>query len=212
MSVPPRQRAQAIAGRRGGRHTLAVPLAPRLAAKIAERPWGAFCTDPTQLANGLTDLLEAVRPDGVAVTVPSILAEDADGARREAALEATRRLRVTVRDDAALIAVLPGDAADTVDVVRAFLDAGIDGVVLAGECPPDAARTVGNVARFHRAMAHVLGPAAAGLPGAETVPLDAPVPRTGLVLTDGEVPAAASVPAVQDWLAAVRADPSSAPC
>lgn len=204
MTLPPRQRAQAIAGRRSGRHTLAVPLAPRLAAKIAERPWEAFCTDPTQLANGLTDLLKAVRPDGVPVTVASMLAEDTDGAHREAALEATRRLRVTVGDDAVLIAVLPGDRDDTVEVVRAFLDAGIDGVVLAGQCPPDVARTIGNVARFHRAMAHMLGPAAAGLPGAEVVPLASPSPGVGLVLTDGEVSGDTPIPAVQDWVTAVR--------
>jgi hypothetical protein len=208
MTLLPRARAQAIAAGRGGQHTLAVPLAPRLAAKIAERPWEEFLTDPTQLTNGLNDFLEAVRPDGVAVTLPSMLTEDADGTRREAALEATRRLRATFRDEAALIAVLPSGAADLVGVVKAFLDAGIDGVVLdggvGGGIPADAARTIGNVARFHRAMAHVLGASASGLPGAEVVPLDAPVRKTGLVLTDGEVPDNTKIPAVQDWLAAVR--------
>lgn len=209
MVLAPRARAQAIAVRRGGQHTLAVPLAMRLAAKIAERPWEAFLSDPTQLANGLGDLLEAVRPDGVAVTMPSILADDAGGTRREAALEATRRLRATVRDDAVLIAVLPRDAADLVDVVKAFLEVGIDGVVLAGAgvggLDPAAARTVGNVTRFHRAMAHVLGAGSSGLPGAEVVPLDAPVSKAGLVLTDGECPEDTKIPAVLDWLAAVRA-------
>jgi hypothetical protein len=93
-----------------------------------------------------------------------------------------------------------------VDLVRAFLDAGIDGVVLdggAGGVDAAEARTIGNVARFHRAMAHVLGPGASGLPGAAAVPLDAPVPATGLVLTDGEVPDGTPVPAVQDWVAGV---------
>ena len=175
MALAPRQRAQAIAGRRGGRHTLAVPLAPRLAAKIAERPWETFLTDPTQLTNGLNDLLEALRPDGVAVTLPSILAEDSDGARRDAALEATRRLRATVGDGAVLLAV-----------------------------QDDTARTVGNVTRFHRAMAHVLGAGASGLPGAELVPLDEPVAKTGLVLTDSEVPDDVGIPVVQDWLTGVR--------
>lgn len=210
VSLAPRARAQAIAARRGGQHTLAVPLAPRLAAKIAERPWEAFLSDPTQLANGLGDLLEAVRPDGVAVTLPAILAEDVGGVRRDAACEATRRLRATVRDSAVLIAVLPGGAGDLVALVKAFLDAGIDGVVLDGEVPADAARTIGNVTRFHRAMAHVLGTGASGLPGAEVVPLDAPVALdtsklAGLVLTDGECPEGTTIPAVQDWLAAVRA-------
>ncbi len=203
-TLPARRRAQAIAARRGGRHTLAVPLAPRLAAKIAERPWEAFLTDPTQLTNGLNDFIEAVGPCGVAVTLPSILAEDTDGTRRDAAVESTRRLRTTVRDNAVLIAVLPGDIDDLVEVVKSFLEAGIDGIVLSGETPRDVARTIGNVTRFHRAMAHVIGAGASGLPGAELVLLDAAAPKTGLVLTDGEVPVDTQIPAVQDWLAAVR--------
>lgn len=203
MPLTVRAKAQAIAARRGGQHVLAVPLALRLAAKIAERPWEAFLTDPTQLANGLGDLLDAVGPDGVPVTLPAVLAEDTDGARLEAALEATRRLRVSVGDGAVLVAVL-GPEAGLVDTVRAFLDAGIDGVVLDGEVAGDQARTIGNVARFHRAMAHVLGPGVSGLPGAEAVPLDAPAAKTGLVLTDGEVPVGTTVPAVQDWVTAVR--------
>ena len=202
--IPPRARAQAIAARRGGQHTLAVPLAPRLAAKIAERPWDVFLTDPTQLANGLTDLLEAVRPDGLPVTLPSILADDdGGGARRGAALEATRRLRMTVRDEAVLLAVLPAGPG-LVDLVTAFLDAGVDGVVLTGDLDAGDARTVGNVTRFHRAMAHVLGTGASGLPGAVAVPLDEPVASTGLVLTEGEVPVDGGITAVQTWLAAVR--------
>lgn len=202
-SLAPRTRAQAIAARRGGQHTLAVPLALRLAAKIAERPWETFLSDPTQLANGLGDLLEAVHPDGIPVTLPAILAEDPGGVRLESALEATRRLRVTVGDSAVLVALLgPGPA--LVDTVRAFLDAGIDGVVLDGEIEADQARTIGNVARFHRAMAHILGAGASGLPGAEAVPLAAPASKTGLVLTDGEVPEGTTVPAVQDWVEAVR--------
>ncbi|TCK26249.1 hypothetical protein [Pseudonocardia endophytica] len=204
MNLPARQRAQAIAGRRGGGHTLAVPLAPRLAAKIAERPWDAFLTDPTQLANGLGDLIDAVRPDGVPVTLPTVLAEDDAGIRRETALEATRRLRTTVRDESVLIAVLDGTTSTVLDDVTAFLDAGVDGVVLEGDTPADVARTIGNVTRFHRAMAHAMGAGASGLPGAELVPLDVPAPKTGLVLTDGEVPADSSIPTVQDWVAAVR--------
>lgn len=207
VSLSPRARAQAIAARRSGAHTLAVPLAPRLAAKIAERPWEVFLSDPTQLANGLGDLLEAVRPDGLAVTLPAILAEDVDGIRLEAALEATRRLRATVRDGAVLIAVLgpdPGTVDTLIGTVRAFLEAGVDGIVLAGDAPADVARTIGNVTRFHRAMAHVLGAGVSGLPGAEVVPLDTPVPRSGLVLTDGEIAEDTTIPAVQDWLAAVR--------
>lgn len=204
MTLPARARAQAIALRRGGQHTLAVPLAPRLAAKIAERPWGAFLTDPTQLTNGLNDFIEAVRPDGVAVTLPSILADDPGGVRRDVALEATRRLRSTVHDNAVLLAVLPGDDPGLVDLAKLFLEAGVDGIVLAGDTPADPARTVANVARFHRAMAHVLGAGMSGLPGAEVVSLDAPAAKTGLVLTDGEVPDTTTIPAVQDWIVAVR--------
>ncbi|MBW0113719.1 hypothetical protein [Pseudonocardia abyssalis] len=198
MPIAARQRAQAIAARRGGRHTLAVPLAPRLAAKIAERPYPAFLTDPTQLTNGLGDLLEAVRPDGVAVTVAD---EVGDPAHREAALEATRRLRATVGDGAVLLAVLPASP-ELLDHVKAFLEAGIDGIVLTGEVDAGEARTIGNVTRFHRAMAHVLGAGASGLPGAELVALDAPAPKEGLVLTDCGPDT--RIPDVQDWLAAVR--------
>ncbi|MGD9528919.1 MAG: hypothetical protein AB7V44_19240, partial [Pseudonocardia sp.] len=173
--LPARARAQAIAQRRGGRNTLAVPLALRLAAKISERPWEAFLAEPTQLANGLGDLLDAVGPDGVPVTLPGV--QGVEG-HHDAALEATRRLRVTVGDSAVLVAVL-GGVPGLVDTARAFLDAGVDGVVLTGDVDPAQARTVGNVARFHRAMAHVLGASVSGLPGVETVPLDAPAATTG---------------------------------
>ncbi len=198
MSIPARHRAQAIAARRGGRHTLAVPLAPRLAARIAERPWEAFLTDPTQLANGLNDFIEAVRPDGVSVTVAD---EVGDPAHVEAALEAGRRLRSTVRDEAVLLAVLPAGPG-LLDQVKAFLDAGIDGVVLLGDVDAGEARTIGNITRFHRAMAHIHGAGAGGLPGAELVPLDVLAPKQGLVLT--ECGPDTRIPQVQDWLAAVR--------
>ncbi len=204
MTLPARQRAQAIASRRGGLHTLAVPLAPRLAARIAERPWEAFLTDPTQLANGLGDLLEAVRPDGIAVTIPSMA--EVDG-HLPAAVEATGRLRTVAGDGAALVAVLDASDPGLLDLVKKFLGAGIDGIVLdgsVGEVPADTARTLGNVTRFHRAMVHGIGTGAGGLPGAEVVPLDAPVAKTGLVLTDGECPHDTDVPALADWVATVR--------
>lgn len=207
MPLTPRARAQAIAAKRGGQHTLVVPLAPRLAARIAERPYDAFLTDPTQLANGLGDLLDAVAADGVAVTLPGDLAEDPDGDRRDAALEATRRLRTSRADDAALLAVLDGGREDLVELVKAFLEAGADGIVLdgtAGPIDPATARTVANLARFHRSMAHVVGADVSGLPGAEVVPHDAPVPKSGLVLTDGECPEDTTVTTVIDWVAGVR--------
>ena len=52
--------------------------------------------------------------------------------------------------------------------------------MLAGEVDAGDARTIANVCRFHRAMAHVLGTGASGLPGAVD-----DGGRTGLVLTDG---------------------------
>jgi hypothetical protein len=195
MPLTPRAKAQAIASGRGGRHTLAVPLAPRLAARIAERPWEAFLTDPTQLANGLGDLLEAVRPDGLVVTSPTMTADAPE--HREAALEATRRLRTSQGDAAVLLAVLAGP--DVLDEVKAFLDAGVDGVVLTGDVEAGVARTVGNVCRFHRAMAH--GP---GLAELVVHPLDEPAPSTGLVLTDGECGVDTDVTTLVDWVAAVR--------
>lgn len=202
MTGSPRTRAQAIALGRGGQHTLAVPLALRLAARIAERPLDEFFTDPTQLANGLRDLVEAVHPDGLVVTLPDVLADDT-GPRLECALEATRRLRSTAGDGVALFAVLDGSGA-VVDVVRAFLDAGVDGTVLTGACPPDAARTIGNVSRFHRAIAQAHAVDAHGLPAPSVVPLASPRPAVGLVITDGEVPADTAVPVVEDWLRAVH--------
>jgi hypothetical protein len=203
MTQAPQARAQAIAARRDGQHTLAVPRALRLAAKIGERPWQEFLTDPTQLANGLGDLLAAVSPDGLAVTLPDVLAEDPDGTRLEAATEATRRLRTTLGDSAALVALLPG-AAELVETAKAFLAAGIDGLVLPADVPADAARTIGNVARFHRAMAHVTGPGSGGLPGVATAPLENPGPQTGLVLTETDLPEDTPIPLVADWVAAVR--------
>jgi hypothetical protein len=194
MPLTPRAKAQAIATGRGGRHTLAVPLAPRLAARIAERPWEAFLTDPTQLANGLGDLLDAVRPDGVAVTLPEMAAEPG---HRDAALEATRRLRGSHGDAAVLVAVL--DGSDVLDDAKAYLDAGIDGVVLEGDVDAGTARTIANVCRFHRAMAH--GP---GLTPPTLIGLDAPARSTGLVLTDRECPADVDVTTVAGWVEAVR--------
>ncbi len=45
-------------GQRG--YTLAVPLALHVSARIAERDPEDFLRDPTQLANALRDLIEAV--------------------------------------------------------------------------------------------------------------------------------------------------------
>jgi hypothetical protein len=65
----------------GGEGTIAVPLALAPAARIAEREWEAFLTDPTQLANGLRDLIDAVNPDAVPLTSDDeLLTEATSGA------------------------------------------------------------------------------------------------------------------------------------
>lgn len=228
MTPSARARLQALAAGRGGRHTLAAPLALRLAARIQERPLDAFFTDPTQLANGVRDLVEAVAPDGAVVTSAEVLAEEiaartadaaADGPRMACALEATRRLGQILGDRAVVVAVLPGagvlpgvpDAPDRVLAVgRAFLEAGA-GVVVVTERPgTDCAasegqlRTLANVARFRRAFACLSGGSVGFLPEPALVALDAPSPSTGLVLTDTELPADVSVEALTRWVGAVR--------
>jgi len=236
LTVSPKARAQAIATGRGGGQTLAIPLALRLAARINERALDAFFADPTQLANGLGDLYEAVRPDGVVVTLPEVVAADlaatdpadlARGVRCGCALEATRRLRQTLGDAAALTAVLPGPAslaarwgvADPgtviVALMREFLGAGVDVVVFVESETADLARfagalsTAANMARFHRAVAALIGPPAAGLGTPTVVAVGRPAPATGLVVTDGEVPPDTSVVLVRDWLATVRSTRST---
>ena len=125
-------------------------------------------------------------PDGVAVTLPSM---DAPG-HHDAALEATRRLRTSRGEATVLVAVLDG----SVDTIKAFLDAGVDGIVLEPSPGPAEAKTITNMCRFHRVM----------YPSPQRVALESPAPATGLVLTDGEVPADADVTTVAAWVAAVR--------
>src|ERR1700751_6030964 len=130
--------------------TAAVPLALHVSARIAERDAEEFVYDPTQLANALRDLADAVDPDGVPVCDAGVLLADchtgADIVASEqltAAVEATRRLRTSFGDTTALVAVLPGPAAiarvagagtASADAVLAlgkeFLAAGADGPVV----------------------------------------------------------------------------------
>jgi hypothetical protein len=108
------------------------------------------------------------------------------------------RVAACAGDPAALVE--PDPCPDVLDDVKAFLDAGgVDEVVLAGAVDPGAARTIANVCRFHRTMAH--GP---GLAQPVVVGLDAPARSTGLVLTDGECPPDTDVTTLTDWVAAVR--------
>lgn len=232
MTLPPRARARAITAGNGTEYALVVPLALRLAARIQERPLPAFFTDPTQLANGLRDFLQAVGPDGVVVTDPEALDGEITsrdpGAlpaapRISAALEATRRLRVTVGDTAVLVACLPGDGraaellgdssagASVLQVLaREFLGAGADILLLAereaggGAAQEPAMRTVANMARFHRALCYVSGPAVSFLDQPTVVPLDQPRPARGLVVTERELPADTSMTVVRDWVDRVR--------
>ena len=207
-----RTRVRALAQRRGDGRGIAVPLAHRLAARIQERDWAEFTCDPTQLANGLRDLAEAVAPDGLAVCLPDVLLEggpDLLGSEQSAAArEATARLRTTFGDRVALLAVLPGPAeadggpAGVLAAAKEFLAAGADGIVVLGR-PAGSLSTLANVARFHQAVA--LGDEAAhGLPVVDRRTLAEPAPAVGIVLTDVHLPRETDVSELEDWVAAVR--------
>ncbi len=209
----PRQRAQALAQGRPDGHGIAVPLAMQVAARIQERDWEAFTCDPTQLANGLRDLVDACGPDGIPLTTPEVLLAAADpvgGIEAQTALEATRRLRSSMGDRVALVACLPGPAAlpnggdDVLELGKAFLAAGADAiVVLEHHGDNSALSTLANVARFHQAAA--LGCCENhGLPVVERVPLAEPRPATGMVMTTDTLPRDTDVSVMEDWVEAVR--------
>jgi hypothetical protein len=211
-SLAPRQRMRALAQRRGDGRGIAVPLAHRLAARIQERNWEDFTCDPTQLANGLRDLVDAVAPDGLAVCLPDVLLEggaDLLGCEQgAAAVEATHRLRASMGDRVALVACLPGPADVTggaegvLTAAKEFLAAGADAIVVLG-APAGSLSTLANVARFHQAVA--LGDDEAhGLPVVERRPLDEPAPAKGVVLTDVHLARDTDVSELEDWVAAVR--------
>lgn len=233
MTLSPRARARALARHRDDRHTLAVPLALRLAARIQERPLDRFLADPTQLANGLREFHEAVYPDGLVVTDPEALAEDiaspvapADAVARTrvaTAAEATRRLRATLGDDAALVAFLPGPASIArqrgnqnegselvIALAKVFLPAGIDVVILVEETGADNAgseaplQTVANMVRFHRGLSYLQGAAVPFMPAPAVVPLSHPTPTGGLVITERDLPATTSMTTVQEWARKVQ--------
>jgi hypothetical protein len=207
-----RARIRALVRRQGDGRGIAVPLAHRLAARIQERDWEDFTCDPTQLANGLRDLADAVGPDGVAVCLPDVLLEGGRdllaSEQSAAAREATARLRTTFGDRIALLAVLPGPAeaeggAEAVlAAAKEFLAAGADGVVVLGG-PSQSLSTLANVARFHQAVALGDEPAH-GLPLVERRPLADPRPGAGVVLTDVHLPRETDVTELEDWVAAVR--------
>lgn len=230
MSPPPRARAQALAAGRGGQHTLAVPLALRLAARIQERPLDDFFEDPTQLANGLRDFLDAVRPDGLVVTDGEALRDEVanmpverlrDGMRIGTALEAAGRLRETVGDSAVLVAVLPGpatiaesrDKGEAGEVVQTlaqeFVGVGVDIILFTESEGTNLAdfeaplRTSANVARFHRGLTCLRGATLPFLTSPTVLPVTEPRPASGLVITDTDLPPDTDVTLVQDWVALV---------
>lgn len=214
--------------------TLAVPLALRVSARIAERDAGEFTLDPTQLANALRDLADAIEPDGVPVTDPGVLlsgcrnaADVLGSARLKAAAEATRRLRASFGDALALVAVLPGPsmmaglpAADALpaagalpaaagavlDLGKELLAAGADVLVVHDktEAPGVSLTTLANVAAFHQAPALSLCVPRYGLAAAATAGLNAPARADGVVLTPGELPRDTDISVLRDWVAAVR--------
>ena len=207
-----RSRVRALAQRRGDGRGIAVPLAHRLAARIQERDWEDFTCDPTQLANGLRDLADAVAPDGLAVCLPDVLLEGgADllaAGQGMAAVEATRRLRASMGDRVALVACLPGPAAveggpdGVLAAAKEFLAAGADAIVVLGPAAGSLS-TLANVARFHQAVAVGDDPAH-GLPLVERRTLDEPSPAVGLVVTDVHLARETDVGELEDWVLAVR--------
>ncbi len=211
-----RLRVQALASGRGDGGGIAVPLALRVAARIQERDWNDFTCDPTQLANGLRDLVDACAPDGVPVTSAHSLLAGGPGLltseQGRAAVEATRRLRASMGDRIVVVACLPGPDAVTggadglLATAKEFLAAGADMIVV-GDGDDGAADiglgTLGNVARFHRALAVGIIEGY-GLPVVEQVPLDAPRAGTGVVLTDEQLPRDTDISVLEDWVNAVR--------
>lgn len=205
----------------GGEGTVAVPLALALAARIAEREWPVFLTDPTQLANGIRDLVDSVNPDGVPVSSDDALLEEAaagmgsPGPHGLASQEAARRLRLSLGDRVALVGVLPGPgriAAATqhsgpaaAEIVQALgeglLTAGVDVLLVCDEGEETAPlTTLANIARFHQAVALAAGEPSSGLPLANAVPLEQPVASTGVVVTDGHLERDIDFTLLEEWL------------
>lgn len=204
---------QALAQGRPDARGIAVPLAMHVAARIRERDWDDFTSDPTQLANGLRDLVDACAPDGVPVTMPEVVldaAEPVDGVEVQTAQEATRRLRASMGDRVALVAFVPEPAAlpngsdDVLRLGKDFLGAGVDAIVVLGrhgEAP--ALSTLANIARFHQAAA--LGSCDGhGLPLVEEIPVSEPRPVAGTVAITGTLPRDTDVTVIQDWVRVVR--------
>lgn len=213
-SATPCARLRSLVQGKGDNFGIAVPRAHRLAARIQEREWEAFTCDPTQLANGLRDLADAVAPDGLAVCLDDVLLEAGPvvlgSPQYAAALEATRRLKASMGERAVLVACLPGPRHVTggsdalLEIGKAFLGAGIDALVVLAEDGETAdLATLANIARFHQALA--LGSTGGlGLPAVELMPLDMPRAARGLALTDCHLPRETDITELEDWVDTVR--------
>ncbi|HJP35824.1 MAG TPA: hypothetical protein QF901_07515 [Gammaproteobacteria bacterium] len=233
---PPRKRAKAIAQGRGRDHRVVIPFAFELAARISARPLDAFRNDPTQLANALSELHQATGADGIVCAAASEMELHSAGGQGldieqafangplAASLEACRRIRATVGDDAALLAGVTGPAtlarqfSTSLDagveafgaVVKQFCDAGSDVVVVfedesaaLDEAWRAGLKTADNIARFHQVA--LLLWSGDGLPSPHKVPLDAPAPDgLGIITTDRQVPADADIAALERWVAVVK--------
>lgn len=205
---------------------LAVPLALHVAARIAERDPEDFLYDPTQLANALRDLAEAVGPDGLVLTDAAVLADEIRSLGQvehsealTVALEATRRLRSSYADRIALVAVIPGPerlrtaggGEAVLAVGQALLAAGADVLVLDDQTdrPSDGEglplTTLANVARFHQGVAVAHGTSRFGLTATTTAALTVPTGAGGIVTTPAQLPRDTDLEVLRDWIAGVRA-------
>lgn len=164
MNPTVRARAQAIACGRGRDFRLVVPYAFEVAARISARPLDDFFTDPTHLANGLSELHQAIEADGIlcadargmelasAGTAGLDINHITGNGRVGASLEACRRLRITLENRGILLAAVSGPATlekqfavsgeDAVEafgeLVRHFCEAGADGIItVESELPGD---------------------------------------------------------------------------
>ncbi|MGY2876449.1 hypothetical protein ACVW00_003639 [Marmoricola sp. URHA0025 HA25] len=206
----------------GGEGTLAVPLALAAAARIQERDWEDFLEDPTQLANGIRDLVDAVAPDGVPVSDDLVLLEQASsaglsgGPHALAAVVATERLRQSLGDRVALVSVLPGPArlaaagavaaAEAIlELGKKFLAAGADVVLVRDEAGEAASlSTLLNIARFHQALAVTDVRDDLGLPLVTRVAVEDPTSASGVVITAEVISRDIDFTQLEDWVDAVH--------
>jgi len=216
MTIQPRQRLKTMSQGRGDGRGFAVPFAARFAARINERDWEDFAFDPTQLANGLRDLVDALSPDGIPVTIPEFLAEGSlEPSSREhlrAAVEATARLRASMGDRVGLLACLPdpssfsGGSTALVEVAKAFLAAGADGILVmepTADAQSEPLTSLANIARFHQAVA--LGTdARQALTQVTQIPLAAPRRADGVAVTETDLPRDIDLNILEEWLHTVR--------